>query len=67
MPRQRSRRGCENSQAKGPVSDETPESGRRTEEAIRPGGESFRSDYGGAVFGMGQMRRLCFFIPGELQ
>ncbi len=63
MPRQRSRRGCENSQAKGPVSDETPESGRRTEEAIRPGGESFRSDYGGAVFGMGQMRRLCFFIP----
>ena len=47
----RSRRGRKNSQAKGPVSDETPESDTRTDEAIRSGGESFRSDHGGTVFG----------------
>lgn len=51
-----------NSQAKGPVSDETPESDKRTDEAIRPGGESFRSIYGDKVFGScPDMVSLSFF------
>ncbi len=46
--------------------DETPESGIRTEEAIRSCGESFRSEYGGAAFGMFQIPRLSVFpAPGD--
>ena len=58
------RRGI-NSQAKGPVFDETPESEGRTEEAIRPGGESFRVGYGGTVFGMGPDAVPPFFENGD--
>ena len=52
-------------QAKGPVFDETPESEGRTEEAIRPGGESFRLGYGGTVFGMGPDAVPPFFENGD--
>lgn len=50
---------------KGPVFDETPESEGRTEEAIRPGGESFRLGYGGTVFGMGPDAVPPFFENGD--
>lgn len=45
--------------------DETPESEGRTEEAIRPGGESFRLGYGGTVFGMGPDAVPPFFENGD--